>query len=206
MIRVLSKYRLSFTSITDADLNRMTLAEQAQTWSAHGLIIIVHGATEVNNFFLPPHAAVIEISPFLTWCPLYLHAAVAMGHHHFPIYSRIKPPTLTYSWTYTFPEQTEEEFKKMVSDFADRCDDKGLLRASSDAECWHEVLRTSVITPIHLFEHTLLIALETIGLQRPHNHSAIDLLHGVPEGRPPNTVPYGGYENRAWHIVPPSDS
>ena len=33
-------------------------AEQARAWAAHGLLIIVHGATEVNNVFLPPRAAV----------------------------------------------------------------------------------------------------------------------------------------------------
>jgi hypothetical protein len=203
MLGVLAKYGLAPTLLTDADIGAMSLAQQARAWAAHGLLVIVHGATEVNNAFLPPRAAVIEVSPFLTWCPLYANAAHRAGLHHLPIYARAKPPTLEYAWTYTFPGQTPAQFDALVAAFAARCDDKGLVRASADAECWHEALRTSVVTPIHTFEHTLLTALELVGLQRPHNASAIDRLHGVPEGRPPALVDDAWYEQRAWAVCPP---
>jgi hypothetical protein len=205
MLDVLAKYGLASatTVLTDADIGAMSLAQQARAWAAHGLLIIVHGATEVNNAFLPPRAAVIEVSPFLTWCPLYANAAHRAGLHHLPIYARAKPPTLEYAWTYTFPGQTPAQFDALVAAFAARCDDKGLVRASADAECWHEALRTSVVTPIHTFEHTLLTALELVGLQRPHNASAIDRLHGVPEGRPPARVDGGWYAQREWTVCPP---
>jgi len=155
MEAVILKYDLPYTLLTDHDIYRMSLAEQAQTFASHGILVVVHGATEVNAMFLPPHSAVIEVSPFLTWCPVFTRMLTASGHHTFPIFSKLKSPALSYSFTWGIsPNRTE--FMRMVEEFAVRCDDKGFALASSDPECWHELRMTSAHTPIHEFEHQLL--------------------------------------------------
>lgn len=135
----------------------------------------------------------------------FLRMLVNSGHFAFPIYSRLKSPLLSYSFTWGIsPNRTE--FLRMVAEFADRCDDKGFALASADPECWHELRMTSVVTPISEFEHQLLLAMEAIGAPQAHRGSPIELLHGVPEGRPPNLVPEGYYRNNSWQLCPPTSS
>lgn len=130
---------------------------------------------------------------------------VNSGHFAFPIYSRLKSPLLSYSFTWGIsPNRTD--FLRMVAEFADRCDDKGFALASADPECWHELRMTSVVTPIAEFEHQLLLAMEAIGAPQAHKGSPIELLHGVPEGRPPNLVPDGYYRNNSWQLCPPTST
>lgn len=67
---VLKKYAdaVPYTVLLDKEIYAMSLEQQARTFASHGIVVLVHGATEVNLAFLPPHSAVIEVSPFLTFC------------------------------------------------------------------------------------------------------------------------------------------
>lgn len=70
MEAVLRKYAdaVPYTVLLDKEIYSMSLEQQARTFASHGIVVLVHGATEVNLAFLPPHSAVIEVSPFLTFC------------------------------------------------------------------------------------------------------------------------------------------
>jgi hypothetical protein len=74
-----------------------------------------------------------------------------------------------------------------------------------DADCWHEFLHTSVVTPIHVFEHTFLEALAAAAMPQPHHKgSAIARVHGIPEGGlAPPVVSKDFYERGRWTLVPP---
>jgi hypothetical protein len=62
------------------------------------------------------------------------------------------------------------------------------------------------MTPIHEFEHTLLRALDVIGVKRFPFNASFDMIEGLVQGGP--DVPLweeGWYESAGWRLVPPPE-
>lgn len=196
---VLQKYNLTYDLVTDKNLTRLNFAEQAQLFSRYGLVIMAHGAGETNFAFLPRRAAVIEVSPTLMWCPLYIKYLSGLGHNIYPIFSRLKGPLLDWNvW-----EGADSNMTTRLA-LADKCDRNSLPNIARH-KCWHEAKMAAVMVPIHEFEHVLLRALDVLGLKLFHNNSAFDLIEGLPSGRP--DVPFwseGHYERAGWMACPPN--
>lgn len=117
----------NYTLLTDDEIAGMSVKEQAQVFSQHGVVIVPHGATMTNfAFALSAHSSVIEINPFNIWCPIYQRLLVASGHNFFPLYSKQKSPYLDYSFTWKYTDQQALDFHK-------RCDALGPWKSAEDA-------------------------------------------------------------------------
>jgi len=56
-----------------------------------GILVAGHGAAMVNSIFLPQHAVVVEIFPYLMKKWTYGHLAALAGLWYFPVYSWERP-------------------------------------------------------------------------------------------------------------------
>jgi hypothetical protein len=192
---VLTKYGIDFTFMSDDKINKLTLNEQTDLFSNHGLIIAPHGSALVNALFAPRRSVVIELFPYNLFCPVYWKMSLHQGRYHFPIFSKAKGPDL--SFTYFRPK---DDFT-----FMRKCEGEGL---ASTYYCFFEYRWQSIIVPIHQFEHTLLDALSLIGLARPPQNSTISKLHGYPDGDwGPLLVPDANYyKKNAWKLCSPDST
>ena len=108
------------------------------------------------------------------WCPIYQRLLTNLGHFHFPIYSRLKGPLL--DWTYVSgPKVSENERKALWT----MCEMSPLPEAATSS-CWHEAKHAAVFVPIHEFEHTLIRALDLIGIRvHPAPGALFDAVDGM---------------------------
>lgn len=199
MMRVLEKYGVKYRYVTDKDLSGMTFAQQAALFGSHGLLIMAHGAGESNALFMPARSAIIEISPYGMWCPLYTRMASYLGFHVLPIYSRLKGPNLDYLFQSSWTEDWRQRAARIASD----CDAMDLPKAAR-GNCFSEYRRGSVNVPIHEFEHVLLKALDLIGNRQFPRNAALALLDGEAQaGVGPTWYAPGLYENASAVVCPP---
>jgi hypothetical protein len=196
----LRKYGVNYTYVTDAQLGKLDFVGQASLFARHGLLVMAHGAGESNALFLPARAAVIEVSPYGMWCPLYTRMAAYLGFHVFPLLSRLKGPNLDYLWQSSWTADWESRSAAMAAG----CDVMDLPKAAR-GNCFTEYRRGSVYVPPHEFEHTLLRALDLIGnRQYPRDGSALALLDGEPlDGPGPVRYAPGLYANASAVVCPP---
>lgn len=196
---VLEKYSLNYDLITDKNLSALAFPQQAQLFSRYGLVIMAHGAGETNFAWLPRRAAVIEVSPMMMWCPLYIKYLAGLGHSVFPIFSRLKGPLLDWNvW-----EGPESNMSSRLA-LANLCERNSLPNIARH-KCWHEAKMAAVQVPIHEFEHTLLRALDVVGIKKFPIDSAFDLIEGLPSGGPDVAFwTEGHYERVGWKACPPN--
>ena len=178
MLAVLKKYDVPYDILDDEATVGMSVAQQAQVWSSHGLIITGHGAQEVNLVFAPHRAVLIEISPYGLWCTMYQKMATAMGMHVLPIYSRLRGEGLTYNYT------TRAYDDAIVAERAASCDAMPLIEQQSQPACVVEYKVGAIMTPIAEFEHSVVHALEMMGKRTYPKSSPLDLIDGAPDGGP----------------------
>lgn len=121
-----------------------------------------------------PCSAIIEISPYQMWCPIYQRLLTNLGHFHFPIFSRLKGPLL--DWTYVSgPKVSQEDRVKLW-----RMCERSSLPEAATATCWHEAKHAAVYVPIHEFEHTLIRAMDLIGIRvHPAPGALFDAVDGL---------------------------
>jgi hypothetical protein len=68
-------------------LAKMSFADQVQLMANTGILIAPHGAALANLMFLPAHAVVIELFPYLMKKNTYRYLSGLMDLHYYPIYS-----------------------------------------------------------------------------------------------------------------------
>jgi len=66
---------------------KLSFADQVQLMSNTGVIIAPHGAALANIMYLPAHAAVIEMFPYLMKKNTYRYLSSILDLHYFPLYS-----------------------------------------------------------------------------------------------------------------------
>jgi hypothetical protein len=211
MLAVLDKYNLTYTHVEDAALVKMSFEEQAVLFNSHKLLIMAHGAGMVNTLFMPRRSAIIEVTPYGMYCPLFFRQNVFSGHFVFPIHSLVNSPAQDYSYIigHTRPG---EAYDRELNYYRTRCELRGhFTQAVTNGLCFHMAKTVPTVTPIDEFEATLLHALDAVGLPRKHRGAAHHLLQGLPTeeewdaGRVPllhHTQP-GFFKNRSWHLCPP---
>lgn len=139
---------------------------------------------EVNLLWAPPRAALIEISPFQLWCPMYTRLAVALGLSAFPIWSRVRG-RIPYNPGYSAEEQAAARANQTLMDaYAAECNALPWVAAANSASCVVDFRDGTVVTPLAQFEHALLDALEHVGVRAHPRASPLDLLDGAPDGGP----------------------
>jgi hypothetical protein len=177
MLGLLRKYNVPYDVLDDAHTARMSFVEQARTYGGYGLIIMGHGAAQVNLVFAAARAVLVEITPYGVWCPMYSKMAAAMGLHVLPIFSRLKGPGLDYNYT------TRRYTTAEVEEGAARCEALSLVLMQADP-CVVDSRVGTIVTPLLEFEHTVVHALELLGRRTFPVNSTLDLLEGVPNGGP----------------------
>ncbi len=65
----------------------LSIREQVELFSSHGVIVAPHGAGLVNLLFTPPFSAVIEVFPYHTHHKLYATMAAMAGIAHYPVHT-----------------------------------------------------------------------------------------------------------------------
>jgi hypothetical protein len=211
MLAVLKKYGLNFTHVEDPTLVAMSFEDQAALFNSHKLLIMAHGAGMVNTLFMPRRSAIIEVTPYGMYCPLFFRQNVFSGHFVFPIHSLINSPAQDYSYIlgHTNPG---EAYDRELHYYRTRCELRGhFTQAVTNGLCFHMAKTVSTVTPIDEFEATLLHALDAVGMPLQHRGAAHHLMQGLPSeeewaaGRVPllhHTQP-GYFKNRSWHLCPP---
>jgi hypothetical protein len=69
------------------NLGALSFCGQVALMAGTGVLIAPHGAALANLMFMPAHAAVIELFPYLMKKNTYRHLASLMGLHYHPVYS-----------------------------------------------------------------------------------------------------------------------
>jgi hypothetical protein len=140
------------------------------------------------------------------WCPVFHRMHTASGNHVFPLYSQLKAPNLDYSYVRGRPSEPGL-FAKQATEVAAMCDGLGHVASSRNPDCWHEMRTAAVTVPIHEFEHTLLLALDAIGVHKWPVDAAIRLLEGEANGGPDEALAHLNdpdfYRRRRWGVCPP---
>ena len=67
-------------------MGSMSFAEQVELMSSTGVLIAPHGAALANIMFLPAHAVVLELFPFLMKKNTYRYLANLLDLHYYPVY------------------------------------------------------------------------------------------------------------------------
>jgi hypothetical protein len=77
-------------------MGSMSFAEQVELMSSTGILIAPHGAALANIMFLPAHAVVIELFPYLMKKNTYRYLANLLDLQYYPLYSwELLPRNLT---------------------------------------------------------------------------------------------------------------
>lgn len=123
-----------------------TLKRQLEVLSSAGVFVLVHGAGGSSIPFLPYHAAVIEIYPFM-WAPtMYKLIAGVCGNLHHPI----------HLWKHGHIHYHDPE-KKI------ECEAKSRRDTTGEDGCALAYKNTAVVMDLERFEVVLVEALQDIG-------------------------------------------
>ena len=205
VLAVLKKYNVPFDVVNDTTIRRDGLAGAARRVSQYNLAIVAHGATETNLAWLPRRSVVIEIQPYSMYCPLFTRFLSRLGHSLFTIYSRLKGPGLDWSLPWLedvaaealrngLPPPTSLPPGENQTHFL-QCEDAA-LPVAADSNCYHVAKKATVAVPVHEFEHTLVRALDLLGV-KVWPRGLFDLVEGLPQGtRDIALVPDGSYYER----------
>ena len=207
MKEVLAKYTISYSYVTDTDINKLSFVEQGRLFGSHGVLITPHGAGMVNAAFMPPRSSILEIHPYHMWCPIYSRGLTAAGHHVFSLTSHLKGRNLDYA--YLLGRVSSEEIRQNAEKEAARCEVMGNVKASTDGDCWMSYKTASIRVPIAEFEHKLLLALEAVGDYKYPISSPIALLEGEEEERGEPLAAHLNdqyYQSKRWKVCPPQST
>jgi hypothetical protein len=176
----------------------LSFEEQVQLMAGTGLLIAPHGAHLQNIMFLPAHAAVIELWPFLMKKSTYRHLATQLDLHYFPVYSwDLLPMTPFNCKTFYGVELMNKSY------YYDHC--VALNISSYEALTEHACNAMSknypIIVPFPAFDHILADALDAIGAFALANDAWMAL---APEQGQPLPPPPGDDVSAAHtHATPP---
>ena len=207
---IIQKYNVTYRVLTDREIFNLTFIEQMKIFGQYGLLIMAHGAGESTSAFMPPRSAVIEIYPYGMWCPVFLRMHTASGNHHFSIHSELKGTNLDYAYVNGLRgPRGGEKHLELAQKIEKQCEHLGHVGSSLAPDCWHDNRMSNVMVPLAEFEHTLLLALHSIGIQRYPINSPISLLHGAPNGTfytdsPLSQLDPEYYRSRRWKVCPPN--
>ncbi len=137
------------------EMGALTWEEQVAEMAHTGILLAVHGAGLANIMFMPAHAVVIEIFPYVMYASMYRDVAATAGHFYYRIQS-LKPPG-----------DTGGGLLLHEPEFNDNCDGEKKHISSPaaflDYECnWRSKSSPLLIDPKQL-EYTLNMALDDIG-------------------------------------------
>jgi hypothetical protein len=147
----------------------------------------------------------LQVHPYGMWCPVFHRMHTSSGNQVFPIYSQLKAPNLDFAYVFGRPKDPIA-YQKQAVEIAAKCDGLGHVGASRNPDCWHEYRTAAVTVPIHEFEHTLLLALDAIGVHTWPKNASIRLLEGEPNGGPDEPLAHADpdlYKRRRWGVCPP---
>jgi hypothetical protein len=125
----------------------MTFEEQVRLMANTGVLVTVHGAGLMNQIFMQPGAATIEIFPDHMKHVLYERVAHYANLHHFKVYATEHPKDIK---------------EKHPTYFTNNCDQMRGLEIPNRPMCWHDVKNMVVVVPIREFEVALAHALDFI--------------------------------------------
>jgi hypothetical protein len=140
------------------EMGVLTWEQQVQAMADTGILIAVHGAGLANIVFLPAHAVVIEVFPYIMYASMYRDAAATAGHYYYRIQS-IKPPNDSAS-------------AQLLHDqiFIDKCDGEEKHISSSaaflDYECNWRSKSSPIMLDLDQLRYTLALALDDIGCRQ----------------------------------------
>ena len=137
-------YEAEHVIIRDSD----TFHDQVELMSRAGVFVAVHGAGLMNQIFLAPGSAVIEVFPVHVKHVLYERVAHYAGVYHFKVYSHA----------------FEDGFHKRHPQYRDKnCDSRvDSLDVPSDGSCWTLVKNSNVMVPLPEFRTALIESLDFI--------------------------------------------
>ena len=85
IVEVVKATGLPYELITT--MAKLSFADQVQLMANTGIIIAPHGAALANIMYLPAHAAVVEMFPYLMKKNTYRYLSGILDLHYFPLYS-----------------------------------------------------------------------------------------------------------------------
>ena len=91
LIRVIRDSGIPYEVIND--MGELTFKQQVVKMAGTGILIAAHGAALVNSMFLPQHAVVMELFPYMLKKLTYFNLAGLLGLWYLPVFSGL--PTLT---------------------------------------------------------------------------------------------------------------
>ena len=160
----------------------LSFEEQVELMAGTGLLIAPHGAHLQNIMFLPAHAAVIELWPFLMKKSTYRMLATQLDLHYFPCYSwDLLPMTLPNTKAFYGVELMNQSY------YYNKCVRLNISSYESLTEhaCNTMSKNYPIIVPFPAFHHVLRDALDAIGAFSLTNEDwRAELLASGEEGPP----------------------
>lgn len=159
VVPILNSTGLTFRWIQE--MGALSWREQVEAMAQTGILLAIHGAGLTNVLFMPAHAVVIEIFPYVMYASMYRDLAATSGLYYYRIQS-VKPPNNSGAANLLY----EDSFMK-------KCDgintENGLEHHISspaaflDHECnWRSKSSPLVVDPDQL-RLTIAMALDDIG-------------------------------------------
>lgn len=139
----------------------MSFQQQVELFAGAGVLVTMHGAGLMNQIFMQPGSAVIEIFPVHLKHVLYERVAHYAGLYHFKVYAT---------------EFAQGVIEKQPLYNKLECDKLESLSISDNTVCWGIIKNANVITPLHDFETAFVHALDHIGVRTKINEPATSLV------------------------------
>ena len=192
-----------------ATMASLSFEEQVQLMAGTGLLIAPHGAHLQNIMFLPAHAAVIELWPYLMKKSTYRHLATQLDLNYFPVYSwdllPMTPPNIKAFYGVELMNITEP-----TPYYYDNCVAVNIssYEALTEHACNAMSKNYPIIVPFPAFHHVLRDALDAIGAYALANEGWREALDGASSGGGGGSggSGKGGGSRGGWTPpLPPSD-
>jgi len=137
------------------EMGHLSFAEQVAAMSRTGILVAIHGAGLTNAVFLPAHAVVIEVFPYVMYASMYRDLAASAGLYYYRVQS-LKPPNVSGAAALLYEDA-----------FVNQCD--GEVRHISspaaflDYECNWRSKSSPLVLDLEQLRYTLALALDDIG-------------------------------------------
>lgn len=125
--------------------HRDTFKDQIRLMASTGVLVSVHGAGLMNQIFMPPGSATVEIFTRHSKHVLYERIAHYSGVYHFKVYA----------------EEHPRGMKELHPDYYDKeCEDKLSLDIPASRSCWIIVKNVACLVPLRTFEVAFVNAVD----------------------------------------------
>jgi hypothetical protein len=137
---------------------RWTWAQQVAAFADTGILIASHGAALTNVVYMPPHAALIEVSAYLGAVPVFRRVAEAARVTYHAVYARHPSDAAIDSGMEGMEQYRGNAFKE-------QCPDAGLPSADAPLvlPCNLASKRSQIEAPLDDLARALELALDDIG-------------------------------------------